>query len=482
MSTINGKKILTIEDSDSTREIIAFHLTNSGFTVLQAENGAVGLEVFYKENPDLVLLDLRMPGLDGIDVLSTIARQHPEVPVIIISGLGTTDDVIKALKLGAWDYITKPIMNSKVLEHAIHKSLERRNLLCENQKYREHLELEVQKRTAELEKRSSELKKAYKQLKREVEERTEAEEALRDSEAKLRVLLNASSEPILLMDSKGIILDINDSMARELGNSVEKTIGTCVWDIYSPETIERRKALIANVVKTGEPQYVEVERQGKWSDITIYPIFDADKKVTQAAIFSRDITNRKWIEEELRELSITDDLTGLFNRRGILTLAKKQLKVAERMKSKLFLLYIDCDNMKWLNDHCGHKIGDQALKETAAVLQETFREADVIGRLGGDEFVVVLTDKSGTNDEHSVVKRLEMKLAERNLQENRAYELSISTGTVCYDFNTPCSIEELLARGDALMYECKMKKRKAQGEKKTPAPAKKKCSSCQAHI
>lgn len=482
MNTLHGKKILTIEDSDSTREIISFHLTNSGFTVLQAENGEVGLEVFHKETPDLVLLDLRMPGLDGIDVLSTIAQQHPEVPVIIISGLGTTDDVIKALKLGAWDYITKPILNSKVLEHAIHKSLERRNLLRENQKYREHLELEVQKRTAELEKRSTELKKAYKQLKKEVEERKDAEEALRDSEAKLRVLLNASSDPILLVDPGGTILDINDSMAKELGNSVKKAIGTCVWDLYPPETIERRKELIKNVVRTGKPQYVEVERQGRWIDITIYPIFDAEKKVTQAAVFSRDITNRKWVEEELRELSMTDDLTGLFNRRGILTLAKKQLKVAERMKSNVFLLYIDCDNMKWLNDHYGHKAGDQALIETAAVLQETFREADVIGRLGGDEFVVVLTDKSGANDEHSVVKRLEMKLAERNLKENRPYELSISTGTVCYDFNKPCSIEDLLARGDALMYECKMKKRKAQGKKRKSAPAKKKCSSCQAHL
>ncbi len=102
-----------------------------------------------------------------------------------------------------------------------------------------------------------------------------------------------------------------------------------------------------------------------------------------------DITDRKAMEEEIKALSLRDELTTLYNRRGFLTLAEQQLKTANRLKKKLALLYLDMDNLKRINDAGGHKMGDRALEEIAFILKKSFREADIVGRLGGDEFCVL---------------------------------------------------------------------------------------------
>ncbi len=153
-------KVLTIDDEFLIRESIVDYLEDSGFEVLQAENGRIGLEVFRKELPDIVLVDLRMPEIDGLDVLTTVTKEVPATPIIVISGTGVIQDVIDALRLGAWDYLVKPIGDLAVLEHAVNKCLERAELLKENQLYRINLEEEVKSRTADLEKRTEELLKA----------------------------------------------------------------------------------------------------------------------------------------------------------------------------------------------------------------------------------------------------------------------------------------------------------------------------------
>jgi DNA-binding response OmpR family regulator len=106
-----GIKILIIEDEASIREIMADYLSTKSFIILQAEDGKTGLNLFKDETPDLVLLDLRLPGMDGLEVLSHISKDAPEIPVIIVSGQGTVKDASAALKTGAWDYITKPIFD-----------------------------------------------------------------------------------------------------------------------------------------------------------------------------------------------------------------------------------------------------------------------------------------------------------------------------------------------------------------------------------
>lgn len=132
-------RILSVEDEATVRRSICTYLEDSGFEMLEAENGRIALEVFEAERPDLVLCDLRMPEVDGLRVLETLSRDHPETPIIIVSGTGDMRDAVEALKLGAWDYIMKPIPDLMALEHAVRKSLERARLIRENREYREHL-------------------------------------------------------------------------------------------------------------------------------------------------------------------------------------------------------------------------------------------------------------------------------------------------------------------------------------------------------
>lgn len=133
-------RILTIDDEQLILEVIAAFLEDNGYEVLQATDGQTGLNLIPQEQPDLVLCDLRMPGLDGLKVLGAVTRDYPDLPILVVSGLGGMSDAIQALKLGAWDYVTKPIEDMAILEHAITHALERARLRRENREHREHLE------------------------------------------------------------------------------------------------------------------------------------------------------------------------------------------------------------------------------------------------------------------------------------------------------------------------------------------------------
>jgi serine phosphatase RsbU (regulator of sigma subunit) len=133
-------KILTIEDEPPIRDGIVAYLEDSGFTMLEANDGPSGIEIFRHEHPDVVLCDLRLPGMDGLEVLSTITAESPETPVIVVSGVSLLDYAVQALKRGAWDYVTKPIHDMAVLESAVRRVIEHADLLRQNREYREHLE------------------------------------------------------------------------------------------------------------------------------------------------------------------------------------------------------------------------------------------------------------------------------------------------------------------------------------------------------
>lgn len=177
---------------------------------------------------------------------------------------------------------------------------------------------------------------------------------------------------------------------------------------------------------------------------------------------NQDITDRKLLEEKLSILSIMDDLTGLYNRRGFFFLAEQQLKVAERTGKKMLVFFADVDGLKSINDTFGHREGDKALLEMASILKETFRESDIIGRMGGDEFAVAAFNAV---DENAAVlgSRLEDSIARYNHMEKRKYHLSLSVGVVCFDPENPRLLDELIAEADKLMYEKKKGKYLCEG-------------------
>lgn len=192
----NIMKVLTIDDESVVRKNIAAFLEDHNYEVLESENGQAGLEVFRQENPDIVLCDLKMPILDGLGFISELTKESPETPIIMISGTGNINDVIEAIRLGAWDYITKPIHDMGVLEHALNKVIERANLLRENRQYREHLESEVKKRTQKIMERTQELQQANEHLNKEIIERKTIETMLNNSLTSLEKTIEGSINTI----------------------------------------------------------------------------------------------------------------------------------------------------------------------------------------------------------------------------------------------------------------------------------------------
>jgi two-component system, cell cycle response regulator len=167
---------------------------------------------------------------------------------------------------------------------------------------------------------------------------------------------------------------------------------------------------------------------------------------------------RNRLIQQLRAISVTDELTGLYNRRGFLMLAKKQLELAARMNKTMWLIYMDVDNMKWINDNLGHHEGDTALRNTANILHQTFRESDIIARIGGDEFAVIAFEDTGTGAD-SMISRISTDMVNFNAEENRAYKLSVCIGAVPCNAQADCDISILLSKADKLMYEQKMAKK-----------------------
>ncbi|HJS17119.1 MAG TPA: diguanylate cyclase [Anaerolineales bacterium] len=163
--------------------------------------------------------------------------------------------------------------------------------------------------------------------------------------------------------------------------------------------------------------------------------------------------------DHLRNISLTDALTGLNNRRGFMILATGLLKFARRMGYSICLLYIDLDSLKYINDTFGHAGGDAAITQFSRILIETFRDSDVIGRLGGDEFVVQIIDAT-ESDLSSMEARLRSNVDDYNLQADPRQALAFSLGTIWADSKSSISMEELLSQADKAMYAHKLRRKR----------------------
>ena len=138
--TDRSRKLLIIDDDTLVRQSVATYLEDSGFEVIQVADGSSGVRAIAENLPDLVITDLRMPDLDGLQVLQQLHEQLPDLPVIVISGAGVMSDVVTALRLGARDYLIKPIMDMEMLVHSVRKALDHSDLILQNQRYRDKLE------------------------------------------------------------------------------------------------------------------------------------------------------------------------------------------------------------------------------------------------------------------------------------------------------------------------------------------------------
>lgn len=281
-------------------------------------------------------------------------------------------------------------------------------------------------------------------------------------------ILNAVGEGIFGLDPEGRISFANPAALAMLGYEQHELVGNNLREIVHACAAEEEKtpdhgcpicaASQDGIVRKGTETFWRKSGAGFPVRYTSTPILE-DYEILGAVVTFADITERRKMEEKLRESAMTDELTGLFNRRGFMTLADKLIKISVRDKTDLLLVYVDFDNMKWINDSLGHTVGDQALVETATLLGDTFRLADVVARLGGDEFVILCTDNSALGNEETILNRLNENIEKTNRLTTRQYPLSLSVGVGRYEHLSPCSIDELLRRADRAMYENKEEKK-----------------------
>ncbi|MBI5557846.1 MAG: sensor domain-containing diguanylate cyclase [Deltaproteobacteria bacterium] len=297
-----------------------------------------------------------------------------------------------------------------------------------------------------------------------ITERRKSEEKIKQQNIFLQNVIESLPYPFYVVDTATYEIVLANSMALLQGISKGRKCYAATHNQDEPCDAEQHQCPLNIVKRLREPvieEHVHKDLDGndEYVEMHGYPIADEKGRVAQMIEYQINITERKKNEETLRRMSVTDVMTGLYNRRGFLMLAEKQIKIADRLPGELFVLYADCDKLKWLNDTLGHKFGDELIMETADLLRTTFRQADIIGRLGGDEFVVLMVDESGKESIGSVQERLASAIVRRNELPDRRYVLSLSFGIVQYDKNNPCSMEQLLSKADHLMYKVKKKQR-----------------------
>jgi diguanylate cyclase (GGDEF)-like protein/PAS domain S-box-containing protein len=284
-------------------------------------------------------------------------------------------------------------------------------------------------------------------------QRQQAVEALRESEEKYRILLDESSDPIFMFYTDGTYRYVNRAFADGVGRRMEEITGFKIWDVFSKDEADKRYAVVKWVCENGQQRVIEVRVPREDGDhyyiTTAKPVFNADHRVSSVICISKEITERKRMEDELRYLSTHDSLTGLYNRHFFQT---EMERIEGGRQFPVSIVMADLDNLKVINDLYGHKAGDASIKKAADLLKRSFRAEDIIARIGGDEFGILLP-QTGAAELAEITARLAREIAE---QEDPLF--SISLGWAAARESSP--LADLMHQADVQMYQEKAARKK----------------------
>lgn len=280
---------------------------------------------------------------------------------------------------------------------------------------------------------------------------------------KYLTLFESTPTPVIFMNKDGMIDNMNHAAAT-LFRGMETPGKTYYGEKMTQQPLPWKINEVTAFFSTDRMEHafqkaLETRKGTRIFQIKLKRMLDVSQKFGGIALIMNDITESKQLEERLSAMSLTDDLTGLYNRRGFITLSCQQMKVSDRTRKGMLLFFVDLDGLKWINDTLGHEEGDRALIKIATLFRETFRTSDIIARLGGDEYAALSLDITEKNPERFTA-RLHSLIEAQNNRENLRYRLSISVGHSYYDPENPCSIDELMSFADKMMYERKRKKKR----------------------
>jgi diguanylate cyclase (GGDEF)-like protein/PAS domain S-box-containing protein len=296
-----------------------------------------------------------------------------------------------------------------------------------------------------------------------------------------RLIFETAFQFIGLLDTQGSMLEVNRSALTWVRARREDVIGQPVW--ATPWWVHAGDAVIdqlkAAVAAAGRGEFVRYDvtltspdGDEHTFDFSLMPIADADGQVALLVAEGRDITEQKRLEQALREanqqlllaqeqtrqLAITDDLTGLYNRRGFFLMADQQKRLALRTEARSLLIFVDIDGLKQANDRFGHDVGDALIAGAAHALAQSFRTGDLVARLGGDEFAV-LTLPSPGEAAATLAQRIASTVETFNRNAGLPQPLRLSIGTHEFVWTDDLALDGLIARADAAMYQNKRSRR-----------------------
>jgi diguanylate cyclase (GGDEF)-like protein/PAS domain S-box-containing protein len=407
--------ILIVDDNPNNLQVLRDLLGQEGYKVRPALSGESALRAVENNPPDLILLDVRMPGIDGYETCRRLQAREcsKSIPVIFISAMQDTDDMLAGFRAGGVDYVTKPFQAEEVLARVkAHVQLHR---------LQQHLASMVQERT----------------------------QALSKSEARYRVLFEDSPIPIMVFDTDDLtVLAVNCAFTRILGYTAQQSIGRILDFLAAPEQHESLRLLASTLSKNSKEQAFTdrlrlCHRDGDIID-TEGVLQRIDYMGHQAQILMlQDVTESRLAQErlqmatkvhqqQLEQTAHFDALTGLPNRALLTERLRQGVDQAQRTGCTMVVGFLDIDTFKKVNETHGRETGDSLLRNVAECLRACLHGGDTLARLGGDEFALVLLGLSSDAELERFLGALQDRLAVPFVCGDKTIKLSASMGVTVY--------------------------------------------------
>lgn len=357
------------------RELICERLQKEAFHTVEAEDAETALAGLADHEFDVAIVDVKLPGMDGIELTKRIKDGSPDTMIVMITGVADVDIAVRAMRAGAEDFALKPF-NLDALTLTVERALGKRRLILENRAYQEELEARVRKATAELDRTNKELRLARDQLQN---------------------IFDSSSDAIISTNMRGRIDFFSRGAEEMLGCTQEQACGTLAHHFLGDGVEDIRRMVVGLQARGRVLNYAAdlVRKDDTRVPVTmsVSLLHAADGEVSGAISISKDMTEQRELEHNLRELSIRDGLTDVYNRRYFRERLAVELNRARRQGHTLSVLLFDIDDFKAYNDTHGHLAGDKMLEQLGVIIKECIREdVDIPFRYGGDEFTVVLVE------------------------------------------------------------------------------------------